>query len=198
MKGASAPPVQRCVRFGGQASGSSKASSRSFRTQLPRTLCPFRISRPPYSTSTYVSCLPRSSPLRLRPSRQKGRPHRGCDRTDRHPASGPARHPLTPVTRPADHGRSFRDAQVRRPPARTPVGRPRAVRPRRRAEVPAPMVQRSDVGNIAAHRRRPRPRHPRHAAVPTFASYQVRNVTVTQPYARPTAHATSSGTAMFV
>jgi len=56
----------------------------------------------------------------------------------------------------------------------------------------------ADVGNIAAHRRRPRPRHPRHAAVPTFASYQVRNVTVTQPYAKPTAHATSSGTAMFV
>ena len=51
----------------------------------------------------------------------------------------------------------------------------------------------ADVGNTAAHRR-----HPRHAAVPTFASYQVRNVTVTQPYARPTAHATSSGTAMFV
>ena len=44
----------------------------------------------------------------------------------------------------------------------------------------------------------PRRRHPRHAAAATFASYQVRNVTVTQPYTRPTAHATSSGTAMFV
>jgi len=31
--------------------------------------CSSQIFRPPYSTSTYVSCLPRSSPLRLRPER---------------------------------------------------------------------------------------------------------------------------------
>jgi len=59
-----------------------------------------------------------------------------------------------------------------------------------------------ELAEIAYRAMRVRARHepwrPRHAAAATFASYQVRNVTLTQPYARPTAHATSSGTAMFV
>ena len=78
--------------------------------------CPSRILRPPYSTSTYVSCLPRSA--RIGQEREKGQastpssprydwpsrqnPSAGCRRS---------RSP-TPVTRPAGLGRSFRDAQA--------------------------------------------------------------------------------------
>jgi hypothetical protein len=72
------------------------------------------VFRSPYSTGTCISFLPRSAPLRLRPSSQKGRPHRGRDGTDRDPASGPARHPPTPITHPADPGRRLRDTRRRR------------------------------------------------------------------------------------
>jgi len=84
---------------------------------------PSRIVHPPCSTSTHVSCLPRSSPLRVRPCNQKGRP--SCQS----PSSGCRRsHPLTPVTHPADPGGNFGDA---RPGAGTiMVKRPRWSRAR--------------------------------------------------------------------
>ena len=96
----------------------------SISERASRVTCPSRILRPSYSTSTCVSRLYRSSPLRLRPSNRKGRPRCGRDSTDRHSVSGPADQPARP-----GHGKPGPAPATGCPRAVRQAPRPAATRP---------------------------------------------------------------------
>jgi len=108
---------QKPGRTVGREDFKSPASADSATRPKPYT-CPSPIIRLPYSTSTYVSCLPRSA--RIGQERDKGQASTlsspRCDWSSLpNPSAGYRKSwSPTPVARPADPGRSFRDAQDRR------------------------------------------------------------------------------------